>query len=262
MEVLRVGKVGELVKRWQFFLLGEGFDSGGADGIFAPKTEQATMAFQQKYGLVADGVVGNQTFGRAMLLKFKALVDPEDLSKTGPNWPPRPDFEPLVSLADRQAVFGAYDFEPVPHADRKERIRITGDWEAKNIIGVEIPQLIGVKGAPRNGRVQFHRLAAAQFKALWDAWDKAQLLPKVLTWDGSFDPRFIACSTESLSNHAFGSAFDLNCPWNQLGHEPAWADEIGSVRELVPLANEHGFYWGGHYHRRLDGMHFEIARLL
>ena len=34
----------------------------------------------------------------------------------------------------------------------------------------------------------------------------------------------------------------------------------GSVRQLVPIANELGFYWGGHFNRR-DGMHFEMARI-
>jgi len=35
----------------------------------------------------------------------------------------------------------------------------------------------------------------------------------------------------------------------------------GCVRELVPIAHENGFYWGGHF-SRLDGMHFEIAKIL
>jgi D-alanyl-D-alanine carboxypeptidase-like protein len=30
------------------------------------------------------------------------------------------------------------------------------------------------------------------------------------------------------------------------------------VRELVPIAAEDGFYWGGHS-SRCDGMHFEVA---
>jgi hypothetical protein len=30
---------------------------------------------------------------------------------------------------------------------------------------------------------------------------------------------------------------------------------------LVGIANDNGFYWGGHF-TRLDGMHFEIAKLL
>lgn len=33
------------------------------------------------------------------------------------------------------------------------------------------------------------------------------------------------------------------------------------MRELVPIANDFGFYWGGHFRSRLDGMHFEIAEL-
>jgi hypothetical protein len=28
----------------------------------------------------------------------------------------------------------------------------------------------------------------------------------------------------------------------------------------VPLAHEHGFYWGGHFSVR-DGMHFEVAQV-
>jgi hypothetical protein len=39
---------------------------------------------------------------------------------------------------------------------------------------------------------------------------------------------------------------------HRLGTMPALRGEHGSVRELVPLANAHGFYWGGHFSRR-DG---------
>lgn len=33
----------------------------------------------------------------------------------------------------------------------------------------------------------------------------------------------------------------------------------GCVRELVEIATEQGFYWGGHFKSRPDGMHFEVA---
>ena len=62
--------------------------------------------------------------------------------------------------------------------------------------------------------------------------------------------------------YAFGSAFDINTKWNKLGRVPALAGEEGSVRELVSIANEHGFFWGGHFNGRPDGMHFEVATLL
>ena len=64
-----------------------------------------------------------------------------------------------------------------------------------------------------------------------------------------------------LSNHAFGTAFDINVPFNPLGARPALIGKQGSVRELVPIANEHGFFWGGHFGKRPDGMHFEVAVL-
>jgi len=84
----------------------------------------------------------------------------------------------------------------------------------------------------------------------------------VKTWAGSFAPRFIRGSTVTLSNHAWATAFDVNVAWNPLGAQPALLHKIGSVRALVPLANAHGFYWGGHFQTRPDGMHFELSRLL
>jgi hypothetical protein len=65
-----------------------------------------------------------------------------------------------------------------------------------------------------------------------------------------------------LSNHAYGSAFDINYAWNRLGQVPALVGEKGAVRELVTLAHKHGFYWGGHFNERLDGMHFEVAKIV
>jgi hypothetical protein len=83
----------------------------------------------------------------------------------------------------------------------------------------------------------------------------------ILTFDGSYVARFVRGSTSVLSNHSFGTAFDINVTWNRLGVVPALVGQKGSVRELVGIANDNGFYWGGHF-TRLDGMHFEIAKLL
>ena len=64
---------------------------------------------------------------------------------------------------------------------------------------------------------------------------------------------------EALSNHSFGSAFDINEGFNGFGTRPALVGERGSVRKLVTIANAQGFFWGGHFPKRPDGMHFEIA---
>jgi hypothetical protein len=110
--------------------------------------------------------------------------------------------------------------------------------------------------------MQFHGLAEAQLKGMWAAWKTENVLELVLTFEGSFVPRFIRGSRTKLSNHAFGSAFDINYKWNKLGHTPALVGEKGSVRKLVPIANDYGFYWGGHFNNRKDGMHFEVAKIL
>ena len=109
--------------------------------------------------------------------------------------------------------------------------------------------------------MQFHRLAAKQLQDVWRSWEKAGLLDRMKTWQGSFVPRFVRGSTTVLSNHAFGSAFDINSKWNGLGVEPALVGQEGNVRELVEIANDHGFFWGGHFKNRRDGMHFEIAEI-
>lgn len=259
MRVLQKEMSGQDVKRWQTFLIGQKFAPGVADGKFGEKTKQATMAFQKKQRLASDGKVGNQTLGQAMLLGFEVIQDGADESQAGPNFPPPPDFPPLVGTAARQAVFGKFAFEARPLPGNPENIRILGTWESDNIVSVPIPQLIGVKGAPRSGAVRFHKLAAAQLVAVWAAWEKAGLRDRMLTWDGSFVPRFIRGSRTTLSNHAFGTAFDINAAFNPLGAQPALVGEKGCVRELVELANQHGFFWGGHFKGRRDGMHFEVA---
>lgn len=259
--VLRRGARGDDVEQWQLFLIGQELDPGTADGAFGAATLTATVEFQKKNSLDADGVVGRGTLTRALSLGFGSLDDPDDQDEKGPNWPPPPDFRPLTSTTARQGLFGAFRFTASPQPGNREAITLLGDWEAENIVSVTIPQLKGVKGAPSSGTIRCHRLVKDQLAALFAAWERAGVLDRILTWGGSFVPRFIRGSDTTLSNHSFGSAFDINAQWNGFGAEPALVGRKGSVRELVEIANDHGFYWGGHYRRRRDGMHFEVSSI-
>lgn len=259
MKVLRLGDTGEEVERWQNFLIGQKFLIGSADGNFGPKTAASTKLFQQHNGLVADGNVGRATIAVAIIHGFGEIEDADD-SKSSENWPPPPSFKPLVNTADRQKLFGSFAFKASPTETCPEAITILDGWGDKNVVSVQIPQLIGVQGASKKGTVQFHRAVADQLSELWKAWEEAGLLQYVRSWAGSYSPRFIRGSKTFLSNHAFATAFDINAQWNALGVRPALVGQMGSVRELVSIANEHGFYWGGHYgSKRWDGMHFEVA---
>jgi len=204
------------------------------------------------------------TLAKAFELGFGDLQDdpqPEDGGEeVSPAWPPPPSFKPLSSHA-RGDLFGVFSYVAAPTNWNPEGIRITDNWAQTNLAQVEIPQLVGVSGAPKDGVVTFHKAAADQLKALWQAWEDAGLKDLVLNWAGSYAPRFIRGSRTYLSNHAWATAFDINVPWNGLGAQPALVGQKGSVRKLAPIAAEHGFYWGGWYNGRKDGMHFEVAFL-
>lgn len=256
LKLIRINSTGPLVESWQFFLIGQHLYFGEADGVFSREVQQATITFQQKHNLQPDGVVGNKTYGVAMQLGFDGILDDRD-DKSGPDFPKPPAFKPLVSNDERAAVFGRFSFVSDPVPGNPENIRITDNWATENIKMVSVPQLISIKGSDR---VQFHRKAEGQLISLWQDWEDAGLLPLVITWAGSFVPRFIRGSRKTLSNHSFGSAFDINVAWNPLGAVPALVGQKGSVRELVQIANKNGFYWGGHFTRK-DGMHFEVAQI-
>lgn len=269
---LRKGDDGPFVKRLQQRLIAHQYPLS-ADGDFGTQTDRQVRRFQSFENLKIDGVVG--------ALTWAALEDkPEENSewgwgpKTRPDVagePERPDFQPLVGNALRHAVFGHFKYASAATLLDPEAIHFLDDWPERNVITVNVPQLARIAGiehqgkivgaGPKSGNVSCHRLIANQFKAMWQAWDDASLLHHVITWAGMWAPRFIRGSRVTLSNHAFATAFDLNAPWNPLGREPASDGKKGCLWELVPLAHEHGFYWGGFFSRK-DGMHFEAAKVI
>lgn len=56
------GHAGPEVAEVQCLLRGAGFSPGAVDGIFGPKTESAVKGFQERAGLVVDGIVGPHTW--------------------------------------------------------------------------------------------------------------------------------------------------------------------------------------------------------
>jgi peptidoglycan hydrolase-like protein with peptidoglycan-binding domain len=253
VNVLKVGARGPVVLGWQRFLVKQKLLPAPADFIFGPKTAQATSTFQQQQGLGVDGKVGKNTLQAAVALGYDPLRDGF--------WPPEPDFGPLPSNKARAALFGEFPFVAAPTAREPDGIRITDDWEETNIVWVVVPQLRGVRGTNRKKGIQFHKKGLPQLLAMFQAIGDAGLADRVLRFDGSYVPRFQRGSHSSLSTHSWGSSLDLNADWNDQGTPPAGLGMRGCLLELVKIANDHGFYWGGHFPSRIDGMHFELARL-
>jgi len=182
-------------------------------------------------------------------------------------WPPRPTNIRPYTMAEKLHAFAQFQYEPNPTTFNGEGINILGNWEAANIVSVDIPQLTGKLFGARpiaHGSIRFHKLGADMLRRLWAAWEVAGLLDRVLSFQGGHAPRFIrgtqAHNPRPLSNHAWGTAFDINAGQNAFGAEPALLGETGCVRELVAIANQNGFFWGGHFGHK-DGMHFELGKV-
>ncbi|WP_162145609.1 M15 family metallopeptidase [Sinorhizobium meliloti] len=271
------------VQRWQYFLLRIGIHQAGLiDGDFGMKTELATKFFQVQSGLTSNGKVNDQTLQKAQELGYTILPDDYYSAREGNSFPPEPNNLESPSNASRNAVFTCFKFRQRPRAQRPdaEAIVIKGscdgslsDWTAAKIIEIPMPQLKFARGF--NGRVRCHKLAAPIIAQLFEAWERAELLHLIMSYEGCFVPRYKrnqappgagghgerkSADVSALSNHSFGSAFDINFSDNMLGQVPAFCGRRGSTRELVDAANELGVFWGGHFSTQ-DGMHFEISRV-
>ena len=61
---LKKGARGNITKLLQEKLVSLGYNTNGIDGIFGFGTEKAVISFQKNNGLVADGIVGKNTWGK------------------------------------------------------------------------------------------------------------------------------------------------------------------------------------------------------
>jgi hypothetical protein len=171
---------------------------------------------------------------------------------------PRP-----LSHVQRVKLFGQFSYKWTPTPANKEAITVDPAWVRDNIVVLELPHIRHVNG-DKPVRARFHRLAAPRFLSLFNAWRTAGLALHIASWDGSYVARYKrgkgGGSEMDLSNHAWGTAMDINARWNRLGMTPLPLGKKGSVFPLVGIAEELGFAWGGRFSNP-DGMHFECVEV-
>jgi peptidoglycan hydrolase-like protein with peptidoglycan-binding domain len=275
-------KPGGPVRELQQGLKAEGFYKGKVDGKYFDETHAAVNAYRKAKDLEplpypdkeektaapkSEPAVPSKLEDLNILLpeKVKDVDHKADPTESGPGIS-------FISAEDRRAIFGSFKFSPYPAPDKSGYpVKIHADavtgkpWESINVVRVFVPQLKGIIGAdgktPEDGFILLHRLVVQQFLGAMQEIEKQGLLPLLLTFDGTFYPRYQRGSDTSLSNHTWSTACDFNAEWNQLGKEPAAVGEKGSVRLLVPIFEAFGFYWGGYFSRK-DGMHFEAAKVV
>ncbi|MCC6525033.1 MAG: M15 family metallopeptidase [Polyangiaceae bacterium] len=186
------------------------------------------------------------------------VVKPEE-DKPDPAKPANLSYQAL----DKDATYGkefAYTWELGSAINAKAKqyhVKITTkDWAADYIVAISVPEVPKVSGQ------RLHRRIAAQFIGFYKAAAKKSLTSHFVSNDGAFYPRTITGNSGKLSNHAIGTAVDLNASTNGYGAVPAKRGKDGSVRELADFCGDFGLYWGGWYGKHKDGMHFEAVKVL
>lgn len=276
LRTLRVGSHNNdgLVLALEEFLRDEGWYWVEADGVFNDDTDLAVKQFQKEHGLSIDGKVGRNTWGKILGQGFHAIE-----LEASEDWPARPTDYTHIPYGDREKYFGHIAYVAAGNSTNPEAIRVTNSWVKDNIVTHAFPQLKGISGVPwqgqmagagpKGGRIQLHKDAVAPMEALLEAWEDAGLLGNIITWLGMLCMRFTRGSRSTLSNHSYGTAFDINASWNGLRKTPALKGQRGCVRELIEVAmqievNGWGWWWGGWgwfpNFDKLDGMHLELCR--
>lgn len=124
------------------------------------------------------------------------------------------------------------------------------------------PSLIETITIPGTDRkVALRRGAPGQLLAHWAGWfDKhIESVDGGQLDDWGYAVRPIRGSRTGLSNHASGTALDLNAPRHPLGKRGTFtAQQTAAIRaELKRYGG--AIRWGGDYENRADEMHFEIV---
>ncbi|MEQ6899972.1 M15 family metallopeptidase [Nocardioides sp. YIM 152588] len=147
---------------------------------------------------------------------------------------------PVGSFAD---AVGVYRYTPVGGG----RVQPQAAWVSTHITTEAMPIL----GSMTCNKAMMPQLRAALIEIV-----QAGLADEIHPGEyaGCYYPRFIA-GTNTLSNHSFGLAFDINVPGNGRG-------TVGQIdRGVVAIFKRWGFAWGGDW-SYTDPMHFELSRIV
>lgn len=237
--IVKKGSKGKATEKWQTIL--RDTYPITVDGRFGDQTDYYTRLWQTAHGLNADGIVGNKTWAKSKKLGYG---EPKPTTKLK-----------ALTTAQKEALFGVIPFEKKPEPGNPENIEVDSAWYKQNITRVEseaITKCLGVSS------IRVHRKTKAQWLGVFEEIVEKGLEELIETYEGTYNARLMRGSETKLSSHAWATAIDVNRKWNGLGKIPAKKGEKGSVVELVPIFEKWGFYWGGNFKNRPDGMHLEI----
>jgi hypothetical protein len=229
-ESIQYGSVGNAVLFWQNFLNKYSNERLATDGKFGALTHAATCFFQKKYGLKADGKVGSITWATSFEVAELPVCPFTRLTE-----------------AKKTELYGLIEYRLAPRPGFPGWVEFTNQWHLHNLTRIYIPEI--------KHYMTWNIHAIDQLLSFWKEVGDTGLTELVISHDGDWVSRKVRRGSK-LSDHARGTAFDINAAWNPFHRLPAEFGERGCILPLVPIAFKHGFGW-----YPWDGMHFQIAEL-
>jgi D-alanyl-D-alanine carboxypeptidase/Putative peptidoglycan binding domain len=234
----------------QQLLIAAGIDCGTVDGLCGARTCDAIRAFQRGFMSEPSGLVepASTTFVNLQRASDRpAAPDTAPLTRPVP-LPDRSTLNPglqAVNNALMTSLFGA------PRADYTEKCQpVTQPALLRHITTGNVGpfSVTGMTQAVRSLREVFTELRLVQ-----------PVVYSLLSTAGMLCCRWVRGSTESISNHSWGTAIDLKLD-GELDVRGNNQVQYG-LTLIAPVFNKFGWYWGAAF-RTEDAMHFEASRAL
>lgn len=171
-------------------------------------------------------------------------------------------FKPINVNSDHHLFTGEIDIKPPETTPPPEEVPVPSQLESQN--GYIANDRSRIRDFPVKGtKLVLHaRFGApgellARFAARFN--ESVEPLDKGQRDDWSYAERTVKGSSTDLSNHASGTAIDLNATQHPLVARNTFTPiQVRAIRELL-VEFEGTIRWGGDYTKRKDDMHFEIS---
>jgi hypothetical protein len=221
---------------------------GAAELLVSKETGRRIGVTQDRYLLIQPSV-GRTLSTRKLLRELRPLL-PTDLGVNRDVQVRTPGQTPYLRAGDAvlppvlvKAFFGEFAARP---GDEAGTLEVDPAWRASHLVTIRIPVL---------GMVTCNRGIIPQLRAAMGEVQADGLTSTVESFHGCFVPRFIGwSSTNMISYHSWGIAFDINLAGNLRGAAPH------QDPRLVRILARWGFLWGGSW-LVPDGSHFEFHRV-
>lgn len=122
----------------------------------------------------------------------------------------------------------------------------------KNLVLWDVPSELEIGVIPK--RIYCNKDLVAPLTQAFKNLIATGCVNELKTWDGCFNIRKKR-GANSMSLHSWAIAIDINAFENQMYQTPKLSSGV------VKCFTDAGFEWGGNWDKKIDGMHFQLAKI-